>query len=813
MISPDLFYLFSDKMKIDTQASVEGRRATRRRRRTCQYEPMDKEEERHLKAALKRSKLEHSMPSVSELPNVVEAPSYQPTSEEFNDPIRLWERLHEHGEKYGAVKLIPPAGWRPKFAMELEKLIFEAREQHLHKLANGKAFSFPKNAWTAETFKKHDEEFTMRHFGTKTPKLEDVEKRYWDIVDRQDEEVTTLYAADLEARKVGSGFPEKTKHPDDPYSHHPWNLVNLPYSDGSLLKYYHREVPGVTSPWIYIGMILSTFCWHTEDNYFAAVNYQHFGAPKIWYIIPPSKAEAMQRVMKEYHMNKNLSSVIHSLSFQISLTILSSQKVPFYRIIQRENEYVLLWPKAFHAGINAGYNCNEACNLAPPFWLLHGYKAVLAYRYMRPMCIPHEQLVVIAARHFKEVLPNRLTFITKAIVQLIVDEHERRQEISLPQFPFHLNAQETTASQNRAGPLLQEFAREMALCCEPSMEAFKSPGISTNNLEDGYDEFLERLTALAKLPAKDCDNCQISCYSGFCMCPHSKDAMCFHCEEALECKCDSRMAVYRLPLPALRTLADILLTHISRTATSDDTKLPDKSEGATSVSIKDLKTALPSMRDLISFESQKLCGREFFDPCGTPLSLRSSAPSAGTVGGCKSRRGSTALTLDLGSKEANMRRSVQKQCYRFLKTTMKEEAEEVHDLLPMAKKSVAPSVVTPVATSDAAVVKPPLQLLSSEATSPTPASECKSEDGEKKHGGRGAVSSRGEKRRQGESSISTSPSSPRANDGAHGIDKAYVMRGDDDKIDDGVSVGEDCCVTVDCEPDSENSRRKPTRRR
>eukprot|EP01068_Selenidium_serpulae_P001156 Selendium_serpulae@DN12119_c0_g1_i1.p1 len=136
-------------MSADIDVPVPNRRVTRSRRRASQYEPLDKEEERHLRAALKRSKLEHSM-TASGAPDVPEAPTHQPSVEEFNDPIRLWERLHEYGSKYGAVKLVPPAGWRPPCAMELDKLIFEAREQHLHKLANGRAFSFPKNVWTAK---------------------------------------------------------------------------------------------------------------------------------------------------------------------------------------------------------------------------------------------------------------------------------------------------------------------------------------------------------------------------------------------------------------------------------------------------------------------------------------------------------------------------------------------------------------------------------------------------------------------------------------------------------------------------------------
>lgn len=44
-----------------------------------------------------------------------------------------------------------------------------------------------------------------------------------------------------------------------------------------------------------------------------------------------------------------------------------------------------------------GFNINEACNVAPPIWLDWGHLAVSAYRHLRSMCIPYEQLIFMAA--------------------------------------------------------------------------------------------------------------------------------------------------------------------------------------------------------------------------------------------------------------------------------------------------------------------------------------------------------------------------------------------------------------------------------
>ena len=62
-------------------------------------------------------------------------------------------------------------------------------------------------------------------------------------------------------------MPNLEVHPDDPYSRDGWNLNNLPILPGSLLRYIKSDISGMTIPWIYVGMVFSTFAWHKEDHY------------------------------------------------------------------------------------------------------------------------------------------------------------------------------------------------------------------------------------------------------------------------------------------------------------------------------------------------------------------------------------------------------------------------------------------------------------------------------------------------------------------------------------------------------------------
>lgn len=121
-----------------------------------------------------------------------------------------------------------------------------------------------------------------------------------------------------------SGFPQD---PADPYSKSGWNLNVLPTLSDSVLKHAvgisgqmylsfgtdielrEKTVPnssfvgthlasyfsaGISVPWVYVGMLFSTFCWHVEDNFLYSINYMHVGNGKRWYGVPSSDAAKLE---------------------------------------------------------------------------------------------------------------------------------------------------------------------------------------------------------------------------------------------------------------------------------------------------------------------------------------------------------------------------------------------------------------------------------------------------------------------------------------------------------------------------------------
>ena len=81
-------------------------------------------------------------------------------------------------------------------------------------------------------------------------------------------------------------------------SNSPWNLQVIARSSGSLTRFMPDDIPGVTSPMVYIGMLFSWFAWHVEDHELHSLNFLHTGSAKTWYAVPGEYAFAFEEVIR-----------------------------------------------------------------------------------------------------------------------------------------------------------------------------------------------------------------------------------------------------------------------------------------------------------------------------------------------------------------------------------------------------------------------------------------------------------------------------------------------------------------------------------
>ncbi|KAL1297760.1 hypothetical protein AAFC00_006297 [Neodothiora populina] len=298
--------------------------------------------------------------------------------------------------------------------------------------------------YSLKQFQERANQFKEKHFAhkliydpilnAKRPVSEyDVEREFWRLVESITETVEVEYGADIHSTTHGSGFTTIEKQPRDPYSTDPWNLNVLPLYGESLFKHIKTDISGMTVPWLYVGMVFSTFCWHNEDHYAYSANYQHIGATKTWYGVPGEDAEKFENAMRE--AVPELFEAQPDLLFQL-VTLMPPEKlkkagVRVFALDQRAGQFVITFPQAYHAGFNHGFNVNEAVNFAPVDWEPFGESGVQRLKdYRRQPCFSHDELLLTAAA--RDTTIKTAKWLAPALQRLLDKELNTRQSFLGP---------------------------------------------------------------------------------------------------------------------------------------------------------------------------------------------------------------------------------------------------------------------------------------------------------------------------------------------------------------------------------------------
>lgn len=388
-------------------------RPSRDRRRPQRFDVVTDREEYDLVRALRNSAAMEKVKA--EVEDIDEAPTFRPTLKEFADPRAYIDSIRHEAAKYGICKIVPPREWNPgPFGIDLTDATktFGTRRQQLNRLEQAVGFDAGEK-YNVKTYKAMADQFYAQTFGGNQMSGQDIERAYWKIVQGKvgtDAETLVEYGNDIDSHDYWSGFPlckqqfEKMQHEFNPDDHKSlalfanlsWNLTNLANMSGSVLRFLPEHVTGVTVPWVYVGMLYATFCWHNEDDYLYSVNYHHTGAPKTWYGIPGPKSEQFERVMKNNvpALFEDEPDLLLKLVTMISPMVLKANRVPVYHTLQSPGEFIITFPQAYHAGFSHGFNVAEAVNFATFDWFPLGRDAVTRYRrFGRESVFSHDLLL------------------------------------------------------------------------------------------------------------------------------------------------------------------------------------------------------------------------------------------------------------------------------------------------------------------------------------------------------------------------------------------------------------------------------------
>ena len=96
---------------------------------------------------------------------------------------------------------------------------------------------------------------------------------------------------------------------------------------------------------------------------FCSMYFHHCGAPKPWYGVPGHAALDFEKVVRqEVYTHDILSTDGEDGAFDVLLekttifppNILSQNGVPVYKAVQKPGEFVVTFPRAYHAGFSHG---------------------------------------------------------------------------------------------------------------------------------------------------------------------------------------------------------------------------------------------------------------------------------------------------------------------------------------------------------------------------------------------------------------------------------------------------------------------------
>ncbi|XP_073994722.1 lysine demethylase 5 isoform X2 [Rhodnius prolixus] len=294
--------------------------------------------------------------------------------------------------------------------------------------------------YTLQQFGEMADRFKSQYFSMPVHKVPRsvVEKEFWKIVSSLDEDVTVEYGADLHSVEHGSGFPTRScykwdQNPDiAEYVESKWNLNNMPVLEGSVLSHINVDISGMKVPWMYVGMCFATFCWHNEDHWSYSINYLHWGEAKTWYGVPGSSADDFERTMKAAapELFQNQPDLLHQLTTLMNPNVLMDAGVPVYRTDQMAGEFVITFPRAYHAGFNQGYNFAEAVNFAPSDWLKMGRECISHYACLRRYCVfSHDELICKMAAKADLLDPKVAAATYQDMIVMVENEKKLRKSL------------------------------------------------------------------------------------------------------------------------------------------------------------------------------------------------------------------------------------------------------------------------------------------------------------------------------------------------------------------------------------------------
>ncbi|XP_064640231.1 protein Jumonji-like isoform X2 [Lineus longissimus] len=266
---------------------------------------------------------------------------------------------------------------------------------------------------------------TMAMWFKEDPTSEQSENEYWRVVESGRHHVA-VQCGQVDTRVTGSGFPNRK---ENPYSRHPWNLNILANNSGSVLRHL-GPIPGVTIPTLYVRMLFTSSCWSRDLHLMPYIAYMHSGSDLIWYSVAKSQHSKFREVVTEMFPERvdDTSVWLKKDMIMVPPKQLVARGVSVTRTVQKQRQFVVVFPEVYTANISCGYSISEQVNLAHPDYLPLGHHAAkMLNESAVPEQFPYEKMLISLAKN--EKVPMEVLCLLVPLLEKVVEEelHYRHQ--------------------------------------------------------------------------------------------------------------------------------------------------------------------------------------------------------------------------------------------------------------------------------------------------------------------------------------------------------------------------------------------------
>ncbi len=96
------------------------------------------------------------------------------------------------------------------------------------------------------------------------------------------------------------------------------------------------------------------------------------------YVIPPSYGKRFENFAASRFpgLARRCPAFLRHKMTLIAPSLLIKQSIPYSKVTQYENEFIITFPYAYHSGFNYGFNCAESTNFALERWIEYGKHSV-----------------------------------------------------------------------------------------------------------------------------------------------------------------------------------------------------------------------------------------------------------------------------------------------------------------------------------------------------------------------------------------------------------------------------------------------------